>query len=114
MRFRSPVRTAALAGVLALGLAGCGDSPAKPVADPFLRVEIGGHAADKPWPTTGFRLAGADGAETEEREQHHGLRPGTGAQPRVGDILVRAEDGEQRRLEGATANRSGAPGGPFI
>lgn len=92
MRFLSPARTAALAGVLALGLAGCGDSPAKPVADPFLRVEIGGHAADKPWPTAGFRLAGADGVEIA-------MSPVPGAAGAAGPLLeARARAGKYRVL----------------
>jgi hypothetical protein len=56
-------RRVALAGLLGIAASACGHEPPPPVVDLFLRVEISGHAADKPWPAAGFRLRSEDGRE---------------------------------------------------
>ncbi len=73
-------RSVALAGILGIAVSACGDKPAAPVVDPFLRVEISGHAADKPWPTAGFRLKAEDGREVP-------LEPAASAPAAAGPVL---------------------------
>jgi len=80
VRRRHPARSAALACVLGIAVSACGDRSGAPVADPFLRVEISGHAADRPWPTVGFRLKAADGREIV-------LAPASGASGAGGPVL---------------------------
>ena len=92
MRHRPLARSATLAWVLGVALSGCGDKPAAPVADPFLRIEISGHAADKPWPATGFRLKADDGREVA-------LLPAPGATGSSGPVVEgRGKPGRYRIL----------------